>query len=257
MDRALALTWDDWWDQNYWIGTDFSRPQLLALQQFPFLATAREPMRPPILSWRSWRFLGGRGGGKTRAGAEWVRFSALHGRCERIALLGPTLGDVREVMIEGPSGIRSIERLDQWRPEFNVSRRRLEWPNGAVGLVFSAEDPESLRGPQFDAAWCEEVGVWSHGETVWNNLQFALRLGDMPRCVATTFRWCAGLFEMARSSRTARHEITSLIWQTGSCSKWKPPMRGRNWRVRSWVANCSKISRAPYGGAATLTPGGY
>ncbi|MEC7291552.1 MAG: terminase family protein [Pseudomonadota bacterium] len=124
--------------------------------------------------------------GKTRAGAEWVRYSAYLGGCGRIALIGPTLSDVREVMIEGPSGLRLIEPKLALRPRYSVSRRRLEWPNGAVGLVFSAEDPDSLRGPQFDAAWCDEIGVWAHGETVWNNLQFGLRLGPAPRCVATT-----------------------------------------------------------------------
>jgi phage terminase large subunit-like protein len=78
---------------------------------------------------------------------------------ERVALVGPTLGDVREVMIEGPSGLRAIEHLSDKMPIYNVSRRRLEWPNGAVGLVFSAEDADSLRGPQFDAAWCDEIAA--------------------------------------------------------------------------------------------------
>lgn len=185
-DRAGALTWDDWWDVHYQTGTKFSREQLLALWQFPFLGTARQAQRPPKGDWRTWLFIGGRGAGKTRAGAEWTRFSALYGGCERIALIGPTLNDVREVMIEGPSGVCAIERIEDLRPAFNVSRRRLEWANGAVGLVFSAEDPESLRGPQFDAAWCDEVAAWPYGEAVWNNLQFGLRLGTHPRCIATT-----------------------------------------------------------------------
>lgn len=185
-ERANALTWDDWCNKHYATGSEFDRAELLALRRFPFLATARDPQRPPTGPWRTWLFMGGRGAGKTRAGAEWVRFSALRGGCKRIALVGPTLNDVREVMIEGPSGVRAIERVDAERPDFNVSRRRLEWTNGAVGLVFSAEDPESLRGPQFDAAWCDEIAVWSRGEAVWNNLQFALRLGAQPRCIATT-----------------------------------------------------------------------
>lgn len=185
-ERAKALTWDDWCNKRYATGLEFDRAELLALRRFPFLATARDPQRPPTGPWRTWLFMGGRGAGKTRAGAEWVRFSALRGGCKRIALVGPTLNDVREVMIEGPSGVRAIERVDAERPDFNVSRRRLEWSNGAVGLVFSAEDPESLRGPQFDAAWCDEIAVWSRGEAVWNNLQFALRLGAQPRCIATT-----------------------------------------------------------------------
>lgn len=180
-ERAAALTWEDWRDPRYQTDTEFTRAQLLALRQFPFLATARAAQRAPNGDWRTWLFMGGRGAGKTRAGAEWTRFSALYGGCARIALLGPTLGDVREVMIEGPSGLRTIERLKEARPAFNVSRRRLEWPNGAVGLTFSAEDPDSLRGPQFDAAWCDEIAAWPKGEAVWNNLQFALRLGSATR----------------------------------------------------------------------------
>lgn len=162
------------------------RAQLEALHRFPFLRLARPAQRPPRGPWRTWLFVGGRGAGKTRAGAEWTRYAALLGGCRRIALIGPTLSDAREVMIEGPSGLRMIEPLVEERPRYSVTRRRLEWPNGAVGLVFSAEDPESLRGPQFDAAWCDEIGVWGDGETVWNNLQFGLRLGAAPRCVATT-----------------------------------------------------------------------
>lgn len=162
------------------------RTQLRVLQRFPFLLEARAAQRPPRGDWRTWLFVGGRGAGKTRAGAEWARFAARLGGCRRIALIGPTLTDVREVMIEGPSGLRAIEPDRAARPVFNVSRRRLEWPNGALALVFSAEEPERLRGPQFDAAWCDEIAVWPHGERVWNNLQFGLRLGTAPRCVATT-----------------------------------------------------------------------
>lgn len=183
---ALALTWDAWWDDHYQIDFQFSRNDLHALHRFPFLSTAREAQRPPKGDWRTWMFMGGRGAGKTRAGAEWIRFSALHGQCQRIALIGPTLGDVRGVMIEGPSRLREIEPIEYFRPEFSVSRRRLEWPNGALAFVFSAEDPDSLRGPKFDAAWCDEIAVWPDGEAVWSNLQFGLRLGDRPRCVATT-----------------------------------------------------------------------
>ncbi|MEQ9317433.1 MAG: terminase family protein, partial [Henriciella sp.] len=136
--------------------------------------------------WRTWLFMGGRGAGKTRAGAEWVRFAALYGGCGRIALVAPTLGDAREVMIEGVSGLRAIARPGERPPAYEVSRRRLVWPNGAEAQIFSAEDPDSLRGPQFEAAWCDELAAWKRGHDVWDMLQMTLRLGANPRCVATT-----------------------------------------------------------------------
>lgn len=129
--------------------------------------------------------LGGRGAGKTRAGAEWVNGEVAGGRAGRIALVGETLGDAREVMIDGPSGLRTIARADE-RPRYEVTRRRLLWPNGAVGHVFSAGEPESLRGPQFDAAWGDELAKWRYAEAAWDMLQFGLRLGQNPRQVMTT-----------------------------------------------------------------------
>lgn len=153
----------------------------------PFLVLAMEAQRPPARNdWRTWLFMGGRGAGKTRAGAEWLRYSVLHGGCRRAALVGPTLADVREVMIEGPSGLRAIAPESEEPPRYEVSRRRLVWENGAEAHVFSAEDADSLRGPQFDVAWCDEVAAWPKGEAVWDMLQMALRLGDMPRAMVTT-----------------------------------------------------------------------
>jgi len=135
--------------------------------------------------------LGGRGAGKTRLGAEWVRALACglppcadrpH---RRIALVGETERDAREVMIEGPSGLLHISPRSR-RPLWIPSRRRLEWDNGAVAETFSAEDPESLRGPQFEAAWCDELAKWRHAEATFDMLQFGLRLGGRPRQVITT-----------------------------------------------------------------------
>lgn len=138
----------------------------------------------------TWLVIGGRGAGKTRLGAEWVNslvrgFSPFAlGRHGHIALVGETLGDVREVMIEGQSGIVTISRHD--RPRFEASRRRLVWDNGAIAQIFSSEDPESLRGPQFEAAWCDELGKWKNDEACFDMLQFGLRLGQMPRQLITT-----------------------------------------------------------------------
>jgi len=152
---------------------------------------ARPEQLPPGGNWTTWLVLGGRGAGKTRAGSEWVRGVAL-GRapfsprpCGHIALVGESLADAREVMVEGVSGILAVSARGE-RPQWQPSRRRLEWGNGAVAQVFSAADPESLRGPQFDAAWSDEIAKWPAAEATWDMLQFALRLGERPRQVATT-----------------------------------------------------------------------
>ena len=148
----------------------------------------RDQQKPPKGDWRTWVLMGGRGSGKTRAGAEWVHGIVRDaGRAKvalRIALVAETLGDAREVMVDGPSGICRIAR--HLRPTFEVSRRRLVWPNGAVAHVFSSEDPESLRGPQFDFAWCDELAKWTHAQETWDMLQFGLRLGAEPRQLVTT-----------------------------------------------------------------------
>jgi phage terminase large subunit-like protein len=156
-----------------------------------WLLATRGDQYPPENVADTWLVTGGRGSGKTRLGAEWVNClvrgfapcaSHKHGN---IALVGETLGDVREVMIEGPSGIVTVSR-GQERPRYEPSRRRLTWPNGAVAQVFSAEDPESLRGPQFEAAWSDEVGKWKNAEACFDMLQFGLRLGQRPVQLITT-----------------------------------------------------------------------
>ena len=157
--------------------------------QASFLLTARPAQRPPVNEngahdWRTWLFMGGRGAGKTRAGAEYIRFAALYEGARRIALVGPTFADVRNVMVEGKSGLLNLEYGA--RPQWFPSRGLLRFSSGAEAYAFSAEDPDSLRGPQFDLAWCDEIGVWPRGNEVWDMLQMGLRLGDNPRCVATT-----------------------------------------------------------------------
>jgi len=147
---------------------------------------AREDQLPPQHEdWFTWLLLGGRGAGKTRTGAEWIRALAETGAASRIALVGETYSDVREVMIDGESGLMAIPRV-KWRPSYEASRRRLVWPNGATAQCFSAEDPEGLRGYQFDAAWSDELCKWRYADTAWSNLQLGLRLGERPRQVVTT-----------------------------------------------------------------------
>jgi phage terminase large subunit-like protein len=146
---------------------------------------------PPEGDWTTWVILGGRGAGKTRAGAEWVRAQVEGGKpgdpgaSSRVALVGETLAQAREVMVLGPSGILACTPPDR-RPVWLPSRNLLVWPNGATAQIFSASSPESLRGPQFDCAWCDELGKWRKADEAWNMLQFALRLGERPRAVVTT-----------------------------------------------------------------------
>lgn len=134
-----------------------------------------------------WLILGGRGAGKTRAGAEWLRglVGGPRPAAGRIALVGETLQDAREVMVEGVSGLLSVHPPRE-RPTWLPSRRRIEWTNGAVAQLFSSEDPDALRGPQFDLAWCDELAKWRHAQDTWDMLQFALRLGEAPRQLVTT-----------------------------------------------------------------------
>jgi phage terminase large subunit-like protein len=145
---------------------------------------ARPPQAAPDGDWRFWLILAGRGFGKTRAGAEWVRAQVDAGR-RRLALIGPTAADVRDVMVEGESGLLSISPPGA-RPRYQASRRRLVWPGGAMAFLYSAQEPERLRGPQHDAAWADELAAWAYPQAVWDQLQFGLRLGPDPRCVITT-----------------------------------------------------------------------
>lgn len=134
--------------------------------------------------WSTWVLLGGRGSGKTFAGAWWLSEQArTDGRV--LALVGPALHDVREVMIEGPSGLKAMGEAG-YRPVWEASRRRLRWPNDSVAYAYSAEDPDALRGPQFDAAWVDEFCAWRNPERTLSTLRFALRRGTDPRLVVTT-----------------------------------------------------------------------
>ncbi len=158
---------------------------------------ARDEQLPPDFHdprarWHTWLFMAGRGAGKTRAGAEWVRMTVLQALGSgsgplRIALVAPTHHDARAVMVEGESGLlRTCARDGPHRPQYEPSRRQLIWPDGTIAQLFSAEEPDSLRGPQFHIAWCDEIARWRQGQKVWDMLLMALRLGDHPRVMATT-----------------------------------------------------------------------
>jgi len=165
--------------------TDAERAALK--RHWPFWA--REEQLAPSGDWRVWLICAGRGFGKTRAGAEWVCDIARHEPQARIALVGSSLGEARAVMVEGESGILACSPPDR-RPLFEPSLKRLTWPNGASAHLFSAAEPESLRGAQHSHGWCDEIAKWDNSAgramAAWDNLQMGLRLGDRPRLLATT-----------------------------------------------------------------------
>ena len=146
---------------------------------------ARQNQRPPDGLWTAWMLLAGRGFGKTRAGAEWVRAQVESGRVGRIALVARTPTEIRHTMIEGPSGLLNI--CPPWAmPEYESTNRKLTWPNGAEAFIYSSYEPDQIRGQQFEAAWCDELASWKYPRDTWDTLAFALRFGADPRCVITT-----------------------------------------------------------------------
>lgn len=142
-----------------------------------------EQILPDGEDWATWLILAGRGWGKTRTGAEAVQDWVKQGY-KRIALVARTAADARDVMIEGESGI--LATSPPWfRPKYYPSKRRLEWPNGAIATSYSSDEPSTLRGPQHEKAWVDELASWRYMET-WDQLQFGLRLGNNPQVVITT-----------------------------------------------------------------------
>ncbi len=137
--------------------------------------------------WSVWVLLAGRGFGKTRVGAELVKHVVLEGQAKRISIIAPTAADARDVAVEGESGILAIS--PPWnKPIYESTKRRITWPNGAIASLFSAEEPERLRGPQFDFNWSDELAAWDPNvqQMVWDMMNFGLRLGKNPRSVVTT-----------------------------------------------------------------------
>ena len=143
---------------------------------------ARSEQLPPPGAWTTWLLMGGRGSGKTRAGAEWVRGLVKAG-IGPIAIVGETMTEAMAVMVRGESGIVRVSPPEE---QPRLSNMTLTWPNGVEGTVLTASDPDRFRGPQFAAAWCDEVAKWPNAEAAWDMLQFALRLGENPRQLATT-----------------------------------------------------------------------
>ena len=150
--------WRDWW----------ARPAQLA----------------PDGEWATWLVMAGRFFGKTRTGAQWIHERVNSGNARYIALVAPTAADARDVMVQGPAGILATAPPGN-KPLYHPSVRRVTWPNGAIATTFSAEEPERLRGPQHDTAWCDEAAAWKHPEA-FDMLAFGMRLGNDPRVLVTT-----------------------------------------------------------------------
>jgi len=152
--------------------------------KFAWQFWARPSQLPPDGDWQVWLVMAGRGFGKTRIGAEWVRDEVESGRRKRIALVGRTAADVRDVMIEGESGIMAC--CPPWfTPIYEPSKRRVVWPNGAIATAYSGDEPNLLRGPQHDGFWCDELAAFRYRDA-WDMLLLGLRLGADPRGVVTT-----------------------------------------------------------------------
>jgi phage terminase large subunit-like protein len=150
-----------------------------------------DQLEPEGADWTTWLILAGRGWGKTRTGAEIIRdwvcgpSPTAPGRYKRIALVAETTADARNVMVDGESGLLNIGPKE-FRPEYHPSLRQLVWPNGAIATTYNATQPDQLRGPQHDAAWCDEIAKWQYLQETWDQLQFGLRLGTHPRQIITT-----------------------------------------------------------------------
>lgn len=170
--------------------------------------TANPAQREPRPDWSTWLALGGRGSGKTWLGAGWTVEQALDGR--RAAMVGSSFDHVREVMIEGPSGVRAQSPAN-FRPRFEKARRRLVWPNKAETYLFSAENPDSLRGPQFEVAWADEFCAWPWPGDTLAMLRFGLRLGEDPRLlVSTTPRPIAALRALLKEPGLVESRLPTL-----------------------------------------------
>lgn len=160
-----------------------TKEELVALE-YDWEFWARDKQLSPKSDWATWLILAGRGWGKTRTGAEWVRTQVERNGKRRLAIVGATAADARDVMVEGESGILAVSP-PKFRPDYQPSKRRITWPNGAVATVYSADKPDRLRGPSHDAAWADELAAW-RDPTAWDMLLLGLRLGKMMAQVVVT-----------------------------------------------------------------------
>jgi phage terminase large subunit-like protein len=168
-----------------WIVRNLTAPQQRRLLQGNWAGWAHHGQLPVGEDWRVWLMLAGRGFGKTRAGAEWVSELARRDGRLRIALVGATLDEVADIMVRGASGLMAVASCDEdiiWRPSHGV----VTFASGAQAFAFSGANPDALRGPEHDFAWCDELAKWRYPQATWDNLMLGLRLGEKPRVLVTT-----------------------------------------------------------------------
>jgi phage terminase large subunit-like protein len=157
----------------------------LAALKYNWQFWARPEQQEPAGNWSDWMIMAGRGWGKTRTGAEWIRNKVESGQAGRIALIARTSADVRTVMIEGESGLLAIFPPDK-KPIYQPSLRKITFHNGAIATTYSSQEPDMLRGPQHDAGWCDEPAAWVYAQDTYDNFRMGLRLGQNPQAVMTT-----------------------------------------------------------------------
>jgi hypothetical protein len=146
---------------------------------------AREAQRPPDGSWRVWSYIAGRGAGKTAAGAHWIQHRVETGVARQILLIAPTAADIRDTLVEGPSGLLAC--APPWcQPRFEPSKRRVSWPNGARAVCISGEEPDRARGLNIDTIWADELAAWQRAQSTWDLSMLTLRAGTDPRAMVTT-----------------------------------------------------------------------
>ena len=230
---------------------------------------ARPEQLPPPGDWLVWLLRSGRGFGKTRTGAQWVINRAQIG-FRRIALVGQTKADVRDTMIE--VGDSSILKLSPpwFYPDYEPSKRRITWPNGAIGIIYSGDEPDQLRGPQHDSAWVDELAKFKYPQETWDNLMLGLRIGPKPQvCVTTTPRpiplikaliadrdtvdvkrstydnianlspvYIRKVIRPLENTRLGRQEINADILDDAPGALWK-----RDWLERNRVTNFPDLAR--------------
>lgn len=190
------------------IARGLARKAINVSGETPWRKLARLAQVAPIGKWLKWLFLGGRGSGKTRSGAEWCHEQVRQGKRRGVAV-SPTSADARDVLAEGPAGLLATCPLDLQPILYEPSKRKITYVNGAEIHLYSAEEPARLRGPQHDFAWADELCHWKYPQETWDNLMFGLRLPPDPRVMISTTPLPIKLLKKIMESQTTRTTISS------------------------------------------------